>query len=134
MLTIISYVLFLKNVESVTKVNSIVIPILILIILIIGTKNIFNLRISNIESNLEKDNSIFWIIESIIYASYNLILLIPVLINISAFIKKRKQIIYISIISRTNNLYYINFNIFIINKCRYRLFKLRNANYLRNKK
>lgn len=134
MLTIISYVLFLKNVESVTKVNSIVIPILILIILIIGTKNIFNIGISNIESNLEKDNSIFWIIESIIYASYNLILLIPVLINISAFIKKRKQIIYISIISRTNNLYYINFNIFIINKCRYRLFKLRNANYLRNKK
>lgn len=48
----------------------------------------------------KKTESIFenWLITSILYASYNCVLLIPVLISIKDFIKKSKNIKYISII------------------------------------
>lgn len=48
----------------------------------------------------QKGEKIFenWFITSILYASYNCVLLIPVLISIKEFIKKTKNIKYISII------------------------------------
>lgn len=91
-LALVVYVIFLKNIEGITKINSIIVPILIILILIIGFKNIFNINLPQMGANLENTNGWGWIIQGIIYASYNLILLIPVIVNLKKFIKNKKQI------------------------------------------
>lgn len=96
-LALISYFLFKKNIESIAKINSIIIPLLIVIILIIGMKNVFMIGINQIGKNISQVRSGFWIIQSILYASYNLILLIPVLLNLKKLLKSRKQMMTISI-------------------------------------
>ena len=79
-LAIICFVILLKDIEGVKKVNSIVVPILIGIILIISFMNI-------------------WILQSIVYCSYNMILVVPVLVGLNKYIKSQKQITVISILS-----------------------------------
>lgn len=96
-LALISYFLFKKNIESIAKINSIIIPLLIVIILIIGMKNVFMIDINQIGKNISQVRSDFWLIQSILYASYNLILLIPVLLNLKKLLKSRKQMMTISI-------------------------------------
>ena len=54
-------------------------------------------KINQIGSNVIVKQGFSWIMQSIVYASYNLILLIPVLINLKDFLKNRKQIKIISI-------------------------------------
>lgn len=95
----ICFILFLKNIESITKINSVIVPILIVTILIIGTKNLININFNEIGRNIKENNSLYYVIEAIIYSSYNLILIIPVLINLKKFLKSKKQIIIISIMS-----------------------------------
>lgn len=94
-LALISYIVFLRKIESFAKINNIVIPILITIILIIGIINIVNFK--KIDNNIYLDKSYFWILQAILYASYNLVLVEPVLINLKQFLKNKKQILKISI-------------------------------------
>lgn len=94
-LALISYIVFLRKIESFAKINNIVIPILITIILIIGIINIINLK--KIDNNIYLDKSYFWILQAILYASYNLVLVEPVLVNLKQFLKNKKQILKISI-------------------------------------
>lgn len=109
-LATICFFIFLTDVNGVTKVNSIVVPILIAIILIIGVNNLVNIHIQDnfeihseqemihAETNFSKINN-NWIIQSVIYCSYNMILLIPVLISLKRYIKSKKQIIKVSILT-----------------------------------
>lgn len=97
-LAISSYFIFKKNMNGITKINSIAVPILLIIILILGLKNI------NCIENIKfiKQNDVYdlkWIYKAIIYASYNIILLIPVLVNLKNFIKNKKHIWLISFFS-----------------------------------
>ena len=94
-LALISYIVFLRKIESFAKINNIVIPILITIILIIGIINIVNLK--KIDNNIYLDKSYFWILQAILYASYNLVLVEPVLVNLKQFLKNKKQILKTSI-------------------------------------
>ena len=94
-LALISYIVFLRKIESFAKINNMVIPILITIILIIGIINIVNLK--KIDNNIYLDKSYFWILQAILYASYNLVLVEPVLVNLKQFLKNKKQILKISI-------------------------------------
>lgn len=97
-LAIICFVVFMTDIKGVTKTNSVVVPILILCILIIGIFNLKNLDINLIGKNLDcQINGLTWIWQSIIYCSYNMLLLIPVLVSIKNYIKSEKQIKYISI-------------------------------------
>lgn len=70
--------------------------------MVYGTVNLKNIHFMHINNYLisKKTENIFenWLITSILYASYNCVLLIPVLISIKDFIKKSKNIKYISII------------------------------------
>ena len=95
-LSIICFIAFLKNIDSIAKINSIIIPILVVTVVRLCIKNLTIISIDSIGSNTNNDNSYFWIINAIIYASYNLILLIPVLINLNKFIKKQKKITFVS--------------------------------------
>ena len=95
LLAIVTAFVFFSNVEGVLKVSKYIVPILIISIVIIGG---INLSTINNESNLPilKNG---WLLSSITYCSYNMILLIPVLISIRQQITKQTNIKYIAIIS-----------------------------------
>lgn len=101
-LAIICFIIFMKDMKGVAKVSSVVVPVLILFVLIVGIKNVGLIDLNDIGKNVVNiRGNLFnnWFIQSIIYASYNIILLIPVLINLKKYIKNEKQITVISILS-----------------------------------
>lgn len=63
-----------------------------------GIINIKNIDFKNIDNYLVQENSRNWLITSILYASYNIILLMPVLTSIKDYITKSKNTKYISLI------------------------------------
>lgn len=96
----ICYLVFKRNVTGVIKSNEVLVPLLILLMVYLGIKNIPFLVQSKFEiyeqSNLQNYD---FLIKSILYASYNSIILIPVLINLKDYLNSKKSIIKISIIS-----------------------------------
>lgn len=97
-LAILCFTIFVGSVKRFIKVNEILIPILIVLIIGIGVLCLNGINISDIK-NIQIINNSNWILSSILYCSYNSILLIPVLITIKNYLKNRKQIILISFIS-----------------------------------
>ena len=100
-LSLICFIIFMMDIKGVTKVNSIVVPVLILFILLIGINNLSLLNISDLQDKVNiKENIINnWFVQSIIYASYNLLLVIPLLVNLKRYVKSDKQIISVSVLS-----------------------------------
>ncbi len=98
-LAIITYIILNTNVRGVVKANSIIVPILIILVGIIGILNLKNLPLLQIKNYMIPNNNIGFILQAILYASYNSILLIPVLITLNKYIKNKKQINKISILS-----------------------------------
>ena len=94
-LSVLCFFVLIKDIEGVKKVNSIIVPILILIIFVIGFISFKNNNIQNIEKN----NSLNWVIQAIVYFSYNMILVVPVLVSLGKYVKSKKQIKYISLFS-----------------------------------
>ena len=94
-LVVLCFLVFLTSVKGVLKVSEYIVPILILFIVIIGIVN-FNAieNIKNIET-LRKG----WLISAVTYCSYNIILIIPVLISLRRHIRKTRDIKYIAIIT-----------------------------------
>ena len=97
-LAVLCLIIFMNNVEGLLKVNKYLIPILIFFMIIIGIKNINNLNIIEINNKKIINNFLPSILSGIIYSSYNIILLIPVLITLKNKIKKN-NIFLISIFS-----------------------------------
>lgn len=98
-LAVITYVILNTNVKGVVKANGIIVPILIILVGTIGILNLKNLPLLQIKNYMIANNNIGFIIQAILYASYNSILLIPVLITLNKYIKNEKQINKISILS-----------------------------------
>lgn len=97
-ISIICYMTFMKNIEGIANINTIIIPILILIILGLGFKSNLSETIDNIDlANIRLSGN--WLLKAIEYASYNSILLIPMLITLKKYtIKNEKKISIISTI------------------------------------
>ena len=98
-LALITYIILNTNVKGVVKANEIIVPILIILVAIIGLVNLKNIQLMQIKNYLISNNSLEFILQSILYASYNSILLIPVLITLNKYIKNKKQITVIGMIS-----------------------------------
>ena len=98
-LATITYIILNKNVRGVIKANGIIVPILIILVGIIGLLNLKNLPLLQIKNYMIPNNNIEFVLQAILYASYNSILLIPVLITLNKYIKNKKQINKISILS-----------------------------------
>ena len=101
-LAIISFVVLIKDIEGVKKVNSIIVPVLIVVILIIGFLSLKYLYIKSGEIwqvSFESKYSFSWILQAVVYCSYNMILVIPVLVNLGKYIKSKKQIAFVSVLS-----------------------------------
>ena len=81
-LAFICYFVFLKDVSGLIKVSQYVVPVLIGSLFIIGISVIDSENILEISHYVSENKNWNWILDSIVYGSYNTILLIPVLITI----------------------------------------------------
>ena len=101
-LATISFVVLIKDIEGVKRVNSVIVPILIIVIFIIGflsLKNFYSRSGEIWKLNFESKYSFNWIIQAVVYCSYNMILVIPVLVNLGKYIKNKNQIVIVSVFS-----------------------------------
>ena len=94
----VCFLVFMTSVKGVARVNSIVVPMLIIFIIVIGFNNLIDGEFNFFETGYSP-RGFKWLWATIIYCSYNMILLIPVLVNLKEYIKSKKQILIISIIS-----------------------------------
>ncbi len=98
-LSIMCFASLMKNTNGVIKINTFLIPILIIFVIIIGSINMINIDIETFLKNNLKQNAGNWLLSSLLYASYNSILLIPVLITLNKLLKNKMQIGIASAIS-----------------------------------
>jgi len=98
-LAFLCFFIFLGSIKRFIKINQILIPILITLIFFVGILNLNKIDFTELFNLIPKINSGNWLLSSILYCSYNSILLIPVLITLNNYIKNKKQILIISIIS-----------------------------------
>ena len=111
---IICYITFMKNIEGIAKVNTIIIPALIIIVIGLGVKCNIISTISNASiANMQVSGN--WLISSIEYASYNTILLVPILLSLKKYAEKNEKkisiITTIIFFSLSIIIYFIMFNI-----------------------
>ena len=95
---IVCYVVFQKSLQGMMNINSYLVPILFFLILYLGIKNIPYLLESKLAIEIEtKQNGFF--VNSLLYASYNSIILIPVLVTMRKYINSKKEVKLISVFS-----------------------------------
>ena len=86
---IIIYILLIKNLDGVIKLNTIAVPIMIIIIVIISIKNYPMTSIINSKVYISNGNAGKAILSSVLYTSYNSITLIPIIISLASNIKDK---------------------------------------------
>lgn len=97
-LAIVTYFVGIGKKDSLVKINQFIIPILIFLIIAITFISFKGSSIEEVRENIPISQN-GYVMTSIVYASYNSILLIPILITLGNRIKNRKQILKISIYS-----------------------------------
>lgn len=106
LMLICSYCAFKRKATGIIKINNILIPIIIFIIFFIVIKkvNLYELNFINglngegFNINNWKIENFKFLIFSILYANYNLLTIIPIVVTMSNVTKNKKKIKYISII------------------------------------
>ena len=98
-LALICYFVFLKDVSGLIKVSQYLVPLLIGTLFIIGISVIDSENILEISHYVSENRSWKWILDSVLYGSYNTILLIPVLIALRNLVNNKKEIGIISILT-----------------------------------
>ena len=98
-LAILCFLVFMSNVKGLVKVNEFLIPVLIGLIVLVGLLNFSHLNYVEFTNNLVENKKSGWLIDAILYCSYNSILLIPSIITLNGYIKKRKSNIAITILT-----------------------------------
>ena len=90
-LSLICYFVFLKDVLGLIKVSQYIVPLLIGSLLIIGISVIDSKNILEISHYVTENTNWKWILDSVLYGSYNTILLIPVLIALRKLVSNKKE-------------------------------------------
>ena len=98
-LAVLCFFTFMNNIESILKISSFLVIILIIFIIIISFINISTINYSIVTTKLFQNARSGWLLDSLLYCSYNSILLIPILISLKNNIHKNKDIITISVLS-----------------------------------
>ena len=97
------YITFLKNINGLIKISDYLIPILIIFLVYVSTKDVkFVDNYNQIFSKTQLNNYIIpAYVKSVLYACYNCIILIPILVNLSIILKSKKtnELISISVLS-----------------------------------
>ena len=97
-IVLICYIVFEKSLQGMMKINSIIVPFLLFFIIFLGAKNIPYVIQTKPLMQIQQESTNF-LISSILYTSYNSIILIPVLVSLKTCITNKKQIKQISIIT-----------------------------------
>ncbi len=88
---------FFKSLQGIMKINSYLVPILLLFIFYLGIKNVPYLIESKVSIEIETKQVGFFI-NSILYTSYNSIVLIPILITMKSYCQTKKDILRVAFI------------------------------------
>ena len=88
LISVLCFLTFLGNIDGIVKVNKLFIPLLILIILLLG---ITNLKCFVCFNFYTLPTSYNWLISTFLYSSYNLVILIPILISLKKYVKTIKD-------------------------------------------
>lgn len=88
-LAILCYVALNNNIDEVVKISAILVPVIILFIISFGLFDISNGINQVLEMNFIANNFIRGMWNSIIYSSYNSIILIPVLVTLKKYVNKK---------------------------------------------
>lgn len=99
LLAIVAYLTLRKSIEGTVKANEILVPVIIVTILFIGIVMLGRNNLWQTMESIVKVNNKNFILSSILYSSYNSILLVPVLIALKQYLKDKKQILKITVIS-----------------------------------
>ncbi len=91
-IAIFSYIILSKNIKGIFLLNSILIPGIIISLVILGIK-----EFGTIGEIHEITDTCMWLPKAILYASYNCITLIALLIPMKKYIKSQKDILKISL-------------------------------------
>ncbi len=90
----LTFITLLNNKNGVIKINTYLIPIIIMLIVFLGVNKIEYREIIGVE---HIKNPIYWILSSILYVSYNSITLIPILISLRRNINTRNESLIVTI-------------------------------------
>lgn len=88
-LAILCYVALNNNIDEVVKISAILVPVIILFIISFGLFDISNGINQVLEMKFIANNFIRGMWNSIIYSSYNSIILIPVLVTLKKYVNKK---------------------------------------------
>ena len=99
LLALICYFVFLKDVSGLIKVSQYIVPLLIGCLLVIGINVIDFENIFEIVHYVPENTTWKWISDSVLYGSYNTILLIPVLIALRNLVRNKKEQGMISVLT-----------------------------------
>lgn len=94
-IAMLCYITFNKDINGVIKVNSLVVPAIIGLIVLLGLSQMGKIQNTNL---IWEGFNLKWGISGILYASYNSILLIPMLISLKKEIREEKNIKIISLV------------------------------------
>lgn len=90
---ILCYITLNNNIEGIIKISTALVPIIIIFILSLGSEDL-NYSIYQITNmNFFGDMLVDSVISSVLYASYNSIILIPVLISLKKYISKKNTVL-----------------------------------------
>lgn len=96
LIAVLCYIIFMGDIDRIIKVNIILIPLIILFIILLISKNMgayININGKMLQPNLFKS-----MYSAILYSSYNSITLIPIVISLKKYVKNKSQIIKVCII------------------------------------
>ncbi len=93
-ISVFCYFILNKSINGIVFINSILIPLVIVILALLGVKSI-----NSTHYIYESNNSFIWIFMALLYASYNCVTLISVLIPIKNFLKSHLDIVMVSLYS-----------------------------------
>lgn len=90
-MTLLCYITLQRNMKGIVIVNSILIPCLILFIIYLGCQNIeFTTEYFSSQTS-SGSYSWNWLLSSILYASYNSIILIPILVELKPYMNSKRR-------------------------------------------
>lgn len=89
------YFVLIRQIEGIVKVNTYIAPILISIIIYVSIKY-GSIKTGNTNIELSWGKCVF---NAVLYASYNSIILIPILVSLAQYVKVKKENIKISVVS-----------------------------------
>lgn len=96
LISFLSFITFSKNIDGLVKINKYFMPFLICIILFLGLKNWHCFTHIQYNTNLLQHG---WFISALLYSSYNLIIVMPILISLKEYIKTKKSAIIVSVVT-----------------------------------